>query len=107
MAVMQALAHSVELYRRGQLSEAEAACENLLALSGEDGRALELLGEIQLAIGKIPAAIESLSRLAALRPSDAANLRRLGGALLSIGNGIDATKVLQRALDIEPDNVRA
>jgi protein O-GlcNAc transferase len=107
MAVMQALAHTVELYRRGKLSEAETACQNFLALSGEDGRALELLGEIQLAIGKVPAAIESLSRLAVLRPSDGANLRRLGGALLSMGNAIDAATVLQQALDIEPDNVRA
>jgi len=104
---MQALAHSMELYRRGQLREAEAACQDFLALSGNDGGALELLGEIQLAIGKVPAAIESLSRLAVLRPSDAANLRRLGGALLSAGSGIEATEVLQRALDIEPDNVRA
>ena len=107
MAVMQALAHTVELYRRGKLSEAETACQNFLALSGEDGGALELLGEIQLAIGKVPAAIKSLSRLAVLRPGDAANLRRLGGALLSAGNVIDAATVLQRALDIEPDNVRA
>jgi protein O-GlcNAc transferase len=107
MAVMEALAYTVELYRRGQLREAEAACQDFLALSENDGGALELLGEIQLAIGNAPAAIESLSRLAVLRPSDAANLRRLGGALLSAGNGADAAKVLQRALDIEPDNVRA
>jgi protein O-GlcNAc transferase len=107
MAVMEALAHSMELYQLGQLREAEAACQHFLALSGNDGGALELLGEIQLASGKVPAAIESLSRLAVLRPSDAANLRRLGGALLSTGKAIDAAKVLQRALDIEPDNVRA
>lgn len=107
MAVMQTLAHSVELFRRGRLREAEAACQHFLALSANDGGALELLGEIQLASGKVPAAIESLSRLAVLRPDDAANLRRLGGALLSAGNAIDAAKALQQALDIEPDNVRA
>ena len=67
MAVMRALAHSVELYRRGQLREAEAACQSLLALSESDD-ALELLAEIQLAGGNITRAIESLSRLAALRP---------------------------------------
>jgi protein O-GlcNAc transferase len=107
MAVMQALAHTVELYRRGQLREAEAACQSLLALSESDGGALELLAEIQLASGKITGAIESLSRLAALRPSDAANFRRLGGALLSAGNAIGAARVLRRALDIEPNHVRA
>lgn len=107
MTVMQALAHTVELYRRGQLREAEAACQNILALSKSDGGALELLAEIQLTSGKVIAAIESLSRLAVLRPSDAANLRRLSGALLSAGNAIDAAEVLRRALAIEPDNVRA
>ena len=107
MTVMQALAHTVELYRRGQLREAETACQNILASSESDCGALELLAEIQLTSGKIIAAIESLSRLAVLRPSDAANLRRLSGALLSAGSAIDAAKVLQRALAIEPDNVRA
>jgi predicted O-linked N-acetylglucosamine transferase (SPINDLY family) len=107
MGVMEALAHTVELYRRGRVREAEAACEDFLALSVEHAGMLELLGEIQLALGKIPAAIASLSRLAALRPSDAANLRRLGGALLSTDDAIEAAKVLRRALDIEPGNIRA
>ena len=106
MAVMESLAHVVGLYRLGRVREAEAGCQELLAGSADHAGALELLGEIQLAAGNFSAAIDGLSRLALLRPGDAANLRRLGGALLSAGQALDATNILRRALTIEPDHIR-
>ncbi len=107
MAVMQALAHTVELYRRGQLREAEAACQHFLALSGMMAAPWNYWVKSSWRSAKCPRRSRACRAWRYCGQSDAANLRRLGGALLSAGNAIDAAKALQQALDIEPDNVRA
>jgi len=103
---METLAAALALYRRGKFSEVEAACAQLLNSPASRRDALTLLAEMRTASGRMQAAIESLRELAALEPRDAANLRRLGSALLSVGNAADAAEVLRRAVDIEPKNVR-
>ena len=94
---MESLTTAVELYRRGKLVEAEADCTRILASTPDRCDALALLAELRSSSGRTLAAIEPLSELAALQPRDAANLRRLGSALLSVGKPAEAAEVLARA----------
>lgn len=103
---MESLTTAVELYRRGKLVEAEADCTRILASTPDRCDALALLAELRSSSGRTLAAIEPLSELAALQPRDAANLRRLGSALLSVGKPAEAAEVLARAVTVEPDNIR-
>jgi predicted O-linked N-acetylglucosamine transferase (SPINDLY family) len=103
---MESLAPALDLFRHGRFSEAEAACERILANDPERCDALTLLAELRSSSGRVDAAIEALRALAALLPRDAANLRRLAGALLSVGKPANACELLRRAVDLEPGNVR-
>lgn len=103
---MGSLDEAIELYRLGRAREAESACETVLAATGEHAGALMLLVDIQLSSGRHAEAIAHLTALSRLRPRDAANLRRLGGALLSLSRADEAAGVLRRAMEIEPDNMR-
>jgi protein O-GlcNAc transferase len=104
---MESFADILDLYRRGCMREAEAACENLLAASNDHADAHQLLADIQLSSGRIDVATSNLRALTRLRPGDAANHRRFGGALLSLGKAAEAADVLRRAIELEPDSVRA
>jgi predicted O-linked N-acetylglucosamine transferase (SPINDLY family) len=103
---MESLSAALELYRLGQFARAEAACERVLASAADRRDALTLLAEIRSASGRNDAAIENLRELSTLAPRDAANLRRLGAALLSVHKAAEAADVLRRAVEIEPGNVR-
>ncbi len=103
---MNSLDDALELARQGRLAEAEAACERLRASARHCRGALALLAELRLGSGRPQAAIADLQEIARLAPRDAANLRRLGGALLSVGNAAAAVDVLTRAADAEPANAR-
>ena len=69
---MDMFAAAVDRYRRGNLRDAEAACEALLATAGSHADALNLLAEIYLSSDRAGAAIPILSRAIHLRPRDAA-----------------------------------
>jgi protein O-GlcNAc transferase len=103
---MDPLQIALQFYREGRLEDAEAACERLRTSARDRQGALALLAELRLGTGRTEAAIADLTELARLAPRDAANLRRLGGALLAIGRREAATDVLLRAVDAEPGNVR-
>ncbi len=51
--------------------------------------------------------IVNLGVIAKLHPNVAANHRRLGGALLSIGRAAEAADSLRRAIELDPGSVRA
>jgi protein O-GlcNAc transferase len=103
---MESLASALDLFHRGQMSEAEAACERILARAPDRCDVLTLLAELRAASGRTGAAIEALRALSVLQPQDAANWRRLGSALLSVGRPEDAIEAQRRAVAIEPGNVR-
>jgi predicted O-linked N-acetylglucosamine transferase (SPINDLY family) len=77
-----------------------------LADTAADRAALSLLAEISTAAGKLPAAVASLRRLAALEPHDAAVHRRLGNALLASGSLEEAESCYRHALELEPASAR-
>jgi predicted O-linked N-acetylglucosamine transferase (SPINDLY family) len=103
---MDSLATVLDLFNRGRAAEAEAACERILARTPDRSDVLTLLAELRSSSGRIEAAIDALRALAVLQPRDAANLRRLGSALLSLGKLAEAIEVQRRAVAIEPANIR-
>ena len=107
MARMESIADALELCRRGRAEEAAALCEGLLTRAPNHADALALLADIRLSGGQADAAIAHLGNLARLRPEDAANHRRLGGALLAAGKSRDAATTFRRAIELAPRNVRA
>jgi protein O-GlcNAc transferase len=104
---MESVSHAVELYRRGSHREAEVLCEALLAHGAATAECLALIADIRLSTGRPAEAIGALTMLTDLMPGDAANLRRLGAALLTTGRPGDAVVSLSRAAELEPGNVRA
>jgi predicted O-linked N-acetylglucosamine transferase (SPINDLY family) len=104
---MELFDQAMDLYRLGRAREAEALCETVLAAASGHADALTLLADIQLSTGRTAGAITHLTSLSRLRPTDAANLRRLGGALLSLSRADEAVPVLKQASELEPRNVRA
>jgi predicted O-linked N-acetylglucosamine transferase (SPINDLY family) len=103
----QSVARALELFRRGFLREAAALCEQLLSEGAPAVQTLALLADIRLSMGLSDDAVAALTALARLAPKDAANMRRLGAALLAAGQPMDAIAAFRQAIDIEPDNARA
>jgi len=103
---MESLDAALDLFRRGKFAEAEAMAERVLAAASDRRAALILLSELCSAGGRTAAAIDHCRELAVLAPLDAANLRRLGQALISARRPAAAVEPLERALRIEPGNLR-
>jgi predicted O-linked N-acetylglucosamine transferase (SPINDLY family) len=104
---MDTIEGAIELFRRGQVREAEAVCERRLALAPNDGDTLSLLAEILLAGGSNDRAAVVLTEIIALRPEDAAARRRLGATLLALGRAVEAADVLRASIRLEPASPRA
>jgi Flp pilus assembly protein TadD len=104
---MDTLDEAVHLARRGDMQAAIRVCETRLVLAQDDVEALSLLADICTAGGHHERAAALLTRMIALRPSDAAIHRRLAGALLSEGRAEAAAVALRAAILIEPENARA
>jgi tetratricopeptide (TPR) repeat protein len=104
---MTTIADALHWYRLRRWDEAAAACAALLARSPEHPDALNLLAEIHLASGDARLAVPWLQRITALMPHDAAAWRRLGSALLSLEQPVDAAAALRAAIALEPQSARA
>jgi protein O-GlcNAc transferase len=105
--VMDALTRAMDVFRQGNVREAELICERRLAGDPDDAECYALLAEIHLATGRNPRAADLLTRLTQLRPRDASAHRRLAGVLLSLDRAEQATAVLRTAIGIEPNSTRA
>jgi protein O-GlcNAc transferase len=101
------LAEAIALWRAGKQQQAQLICEELLVGQAGDADALSLLAELCAASGQRERAVDSLQRLARLRPADAAIHRRLGNALLAADSAAAAVVSYHRAVALEPVNVRA
>lgn len=106
MRVMQALQTALVLLHQGRLAEAEALCERLDVQNPHRHGILTLRAQLRLDAGRAAAAISDLEEIARIAPRDAANLRRLGAALLSVGRTAAAVETLRRAVAAEPANIR-
>ena len=104
---------ALTLQRQGKLAEAEAAYTNVLKLQPGHGEASQNLGAIledeakaAIAARRSADAVELMTRLAALRPADPMTLANLASTLNTRGRFAETAPVIQRALAIEPENIR-
>jgi chemotaxis protein methyltransferase CheR len=77
---------------RGDLAEARARCQSLLATDGLDNDATILLAEICSELNDAPAAYEAAKRAVYLSPSSSHAHMLLAGALSRLGHGVRARK---------------
>jgi tetratricopeptide (TPR) repeat protein len=89
-------------WRAGQLSQAEAALDRVLALDPSDAHAWSGRAMCLAALGKRDEAIEAFSRAAALEPGSAALQYNLGRAFAESQRWVEATACYQRALALAP-----
>jgi protein O-GlcNAc transferase len=91
----------------GRLAEAEAHFRNVLARQPNHSRALALLGAVAARAGRLDAAIELISRAAAVEPMVADYHYNLGTLLWRSGNRDLAFKALSEAIRLSPGHAAA
>ena len=97
---------AVQLWRAGRHSDAELACNTILAATARRIDVRELLAEIYSSEKRFALAAEQLRHVADQRPNDAAIARRLGDALFASGDFAAAADSFRRAIALEPRNPR-
>jgi tetratricopeptide (TPR) repeat protein len=91
-------------FRRELRDQARAAAMKALELNPRLPLAHELLGEVALAKGEVPGAIQELEAERKINPLDAGLYDRLGDAYLRNEQFTDAQKALDRAVLLEPNS---
>ncbi len=87
----------------GRLTEADAACRELLSRTPDDGNALQMLGIISHQMGHVDAAIGFLQRAVAINPQAAGHQINLGSVLASAGRVSEALDAFAKAVRLRPD----
>jgi Flp pilus assembly protein TadD len=95
------LAKAFELHRAGRLAEAAVLYREVLRERPRDPAALNNLGALQLQMGAVAAAVETLSAFVAERPDDPIGYSNLGHALIQTGRAADAEAPLRRAVALD------
>lgn len=96
------LRRALELHRRGEFAEAQAAYEAVLATHPRHAGALMGLGLIALSRHDPAQAVARLEEARRIAPRDPAVLNNLGLALAAAGRDGEAISAWRRALTIEP-----
>lgn len=92
------------------LGEAVARVEGHLARQPEDGRGWEVLAPIYMRAGRFNDAVRAFSEAVRLNGASGNRLADLGEAVTMAGDGVvsaDAHSAFERALALDPDNVKA
>ena len=101
------LNEAVQLWRSGRHSDAELACNIILATAtAQRTDVRELLAEIYSSDKRFALAAEQLRKVAEQRPKDAATSRRRGDALFASGDFAAAADCFRSAIALEPRNPR-
>jgi predicted O-linked N-acetylglucosamine transferase (SPINDLY family) len=97
-----ALAEAIELARRGEFARAERALEALLEQDPTVARAYNVLGVVQLELGKSAAAEATLLSAARLAPEDAKVQLNLGKLYVTLARPAVAERHLREAVRLDP-----
>jgi tetratricopeptide (TPR) repeat protein len=89
--------------RDGRFLEAQSCCQQALLLEAENAETLHLVGRLHLKIGQSDHAVEWLSR-AIRQEAKPAYLSSLAGALTEQGRLAEAAQVLEKAVQLQPDD---
>lgn len=103
----QTLQTAIRHHQAGRLPQAEALYREILAHDAACVDAIHYLGVIALQAGQSAAAVEWISRAAALAPNNAAVHSNLGEAYRHLGRIEEAVTSFQRALALQPDHLDA
>ena len=91
-------------YGNGDLQQARALCDRILALIPDHGEALLLLAVIALQTGHPEQAVTLVGRTLAGSPAHAAAHNTLGNALRSLGRLVEASGHFRMAIRLRPDS---
>jgi tetratricopeptide (TPR) repeat protein len=94
-------ARAVLLYQAGQPLKALPDLEAVAKLDPQDYRALDLLGEIDLLLGRADDAVQVLRQAAKLSPQDPKILAHYSRALLKVGRKEEGEKVLAEFQELQ------
>jgi predicted TPR repeat methyltransferase len=97
------LRRAVALHQAGELDDAAAAYEQILASFPDDAHALHLLGTLSERRGDPSRAVELIRHALKLCPDEPAFHTNLGWALRRAGDPVAARAELQRALTLAPE----
>ena len=89
-------------YRRGDLPQAEAICEAILAKRPREFSALHMLGVLHLKSGRAERGLALVDRALRERPNDAGALGSRGNGLLELGRKTEALAAHERAAYLQP-----
>jgi tetratricopeptide (TPR) repeat protein len=98
---------ALEYHRQGQWLRAEGLCQLILDKHPDHVPALQLLGELCFAQGRMDEALALAERARALRPRDGATLYNLGTVLAALGRHAEALASLDAALRERPRDAAA
>ena len=93
--------------RAGKSSQAIAAAKSALRLAPDHAQALELLVGLYFARGRYGDVVTLLEPRAAAGQPDGSTYHRLGSAYAAMGRLDEAEAALVRALELDPENIRA
>lgn len=103
----QLLALAVRYLGAGNLSQADAACRQLLEAAPEHPVALHLSGVIRLQSGQPQAAVDILEKAVAADPDNAEIHTNLGTAFAGTGQPAKAVASYRKALTLNPNSANA
>lgn len=96
-----------EQYRVGKADKAKTLCRQVIRKQADHAGALHLLGMMAWAEGRLPDALELLSRAAAVEPENPAFLCDLGNALKAADRHAEAVEMHERVAALLPDSPEA
>jgi tetratricopeptide (TPR) repeat protein len=99
--------NALQMYRAGQLPDAQAMLRRVIAQQPGHFDALALLAMLAQRGGRLDEAVELLKRTVALRPDLAETHYNLGNALKAAGRLDEAMQCFQQAISLRPDFAEA
>jgi len=94
---------AIALHQRGQLAQAKALYENILAKQPQHYQSLHLLGLVAAQSGRFPEAVELIGKAIALFPNNADFYMNRGNALKALGQVQAAVEHYDKAIALKPD----
>ena len=96
------LSLALEAYGAGRLGEAESICRTICVQAPPPVDAMHLLGLIEMAQGRLEAAVETLTAVTKFQPDDATARNNLGIALRKHGRLPEAIAAFENAVACRP-----
>ncbi len=94
---------AIQAFQLGNLPEAEAACDRVIAGNPDNPDAWHIKGVIAYQVGQLRHAVEFIHKAIQINPSDENYYYNMGNVFRKLGDGKTAVTCYRRALQIKPD----